>query len=74
MDLTIPLKGSTAGPQYAGCQPRTLATQGLGNRVLAGQRVPAGDDVTLDADVDTPKTPGRYPAVVAFAADSSETA
>lgn len=71
MDLTIPLKGSTAGPQYAGWQPRTLATQGLGNRELGGS-------VCLRATTSrwtrTSKTPGRYPAVVAFAADSSETA
>ncbi|ODU03653.1 MAG: hypothetical protein ABS81_13235 [Pseudonocardia sp. SCN 72-86] len=47
--------------------------QGLGNEVLAGQRIPVGDDVTLNADVYTPATPGRYPATVSFAAYSSET-
>ncbi|WP_296150851.1 MULTISPECIES: hypothetical protein [unclassified Pseudonocardia] len=25
MELTVPLKGSTAGRQYAGCDPRALA-------------------------------------------------
>jgi hypothetical protein len=44
MNLTIPLKGSTSGRQYAGWEPRTAAMPGLGNRVLTGQRVPVGDD------------------------------
>jgi predicted acyl esterase len=70
---TIPLKGSTSGRQYAGWEPTAAAMHGLGNRVLAGQRVPVDDGVTLNADVYTPATPGRYPAVVSFAAYSSET-
>jgi uncharacterized protein len=69
---TIPLKGSRAGVQYAGWQPRSAAMDGLGNRVLAGQRVPVAGDVTLNADVYTPQTAGRYPAVVSFAAYSTE--
>jgi uncharacterized protein len=73
MNLTIPLKGSTAGRQYAGWEPRAVATQGLGNRVFAGQRVPVADGVTLNADIYTPRTEGRYPAVVSFAAYNSET-
>ncbi|MFC5139358.1 CocE/NonD family hydrolase [Actinomycetospora rhizophila] len=72
MTPQIPLKGSTAGRQYAGWTPRALATEGLGNRVLADQRIPVADDVTLHADVYTPATPGRYPAVVSFAAYSTE--
>jgi predicted acyl esterase len=70
--LTIPLKGSTSGRQYAGWEPRAVATQGLSNRALTGQRIPVDDGVTLNADVYTPRTPGRYPAVVSFAAYSSE--
>ncbi len=73
MNLTIPLRGSTAGRQYAGWEPRTVATQGLGNRVFARQRVPVADGVALNADIYTPRTPGRYPAVVSFAAYNSET-
>ncbi|GLZ49176.1 hypothetical protein Acsp06_53610 [Actinomycetospora sp. NBRC 106375] len=73
MSTRIPLKPSTAGPQYAGWTPRTVAMEGLGNRVLAGQCVPVGDGVTLNADAYTPATPGRYPAVVSFSAYSSET-
>jgi predicted acyl esterase len=70
--LTIPLKGSTSGRQYAGWEPRALAMQGLGNRALTGQRVPVDEGVALNADVYTPRMPGRYPAVVSFAAYSSE--
>ncbi|MEJ2890861.1 CocE/NonD family hydrolase [Actinomycetospora aeridis] len=69
----IPLKGSTAGRQYAGWTPRAFAAEGLGNRVLADQRIPVSGGASLHADVYTPATPGRYPAVVAFAAYSTET-
>ncbi|MHC1559238.1 CocE/NonD family hydrolase [Actinomycetospora sp. C-140] len=71
--MPVPLKGSTAGPQYAGWEPRTVARQGLGNRALTGQRVPVAGGVSLNADVYTPAEPGRYPAVVAFSAYSTET-
>jgi uncharacterized protein len=63
---SIPLKASTYGRQYAGWTPGAVAMEGLGNRVVADQRVPVGDDATLHADVYTPATPGRYPAVVSF--------
>ncbi|MFC5064852.1 CocE/NonD family hydrolase [Actinomycetospora atypica] len=72
MTLQIPLRRSTAGPQYAGWTPRAVAVEGLGSRTLAGQRVPVSGGVTLNADVYTPATPGRYPAVVSFAAYSTE--
>ncbi|GAA4800433.1 hypothetical protein GCM10023200_41630 [Actinomycetospora chlora] len=68
----IPLKPSTAGPQYAGWTPRAVAMEGLGDAVHAGQRVPVGDGVTLNADVYTPAVAGRYPAVVSFAGYSTE--
>ena len=68
----VSLKASTNGMQYAGWEPRAVATEGLGNQVLAGQRIPVADDVTLNADVYLPKAPGRYPAVVSFAAYSTE--
>jgi uncharacterized protein len=34
--------------------------------------IPVGDGIAVAADVYTPKRPGRYPAVVAFAAYSKE--
>ena len=46
--------------------------QGLGCRLLADQRVPVEGGVSLSADVYTPKRPGRYPAIVMFAAYSHE--
>lgn len=70
--VSIPLKGSTAGMQYAGWQPAAVAMSGLGNHVLAGQRIPVGGGVTLNGDVYTPSTPGRYPAVVSFGGYSTE--
>ena len=70
--VQVSLKASTSGMQYAGWEPRAVATEGLGNQVLAGQRIPVADDVTLNADVYLPKAPGRYPAVVSFAAYSTE--
>ncbi|ODU29628.1 MAG: acyl esterase [Pseudonocardia sp. SCN 73-27] len=70
--LSIPLKGSTAGIQYAGWKPADVAMEGLGNRVLAGQRIPVDEGVTLNADVYTPSSPGRYPAVVSFGGYSTE--
>ncbi len=62
----IGLKPSTAGRQYAGWEPSTLAVTGLGCTMLPDQRVPVAPDVTLHADVYTPREPGRYPAVVMF--------
>lgn len=72
MTLHIPLKGSLAGHQYAGWEPTTKALEGLGNRQLPGERVPVADGITLNADVYTPATPGRYPAVISFGAYSTE--
>ena len=68
----IPLKGSTFGRQYAGWTPTARAFGGLGSRTLADQFVPVSDGARLHADVYVPRAPGRYPAVVAFAAYSTE--
>ncbi|MGY1668418.1 CocE/NonD family hydrolase [Geodermatophilus sp. SYSU D00696] len=68
----VPLEGSTSGMQYAGWQPRAVAMDGLGNRVLPGQRVPVAGGVELNADVYTPAVAGRYPAVVSFGPYSTE--
>jgi len=69
----IPLKGSTAGRQYAGWEPRAVAMEGLGDRVLPGQRVRVAGGAELHADVYTPSAPGRYPAVVSFGGYATET-
>ncbi len=73
LDNLIPLKAPRLDEhQLAGWQPRTVAMQGLGCRLLADQRVPVDGGVSLSADVYTPKRPGRYPAIVMFAAYSHE--
>ncbi|MHB8884140.1 MAG: CocE/NonD family hydrolase [Methylovirgula sp.] len=71
-DNLIPLKPSLSGEQLAGWQPGPPAISGLGCRLLADQRVPVEGGITLSADVYVPETPGRYPAVVQFAAYSKE--
>ena len=69
LDNLIPLKAPRLDQhQLAGWQPAAAAMQGLGCRVLADQRVPVDGGVSLSADVYTPKRPGRYPAILAFAA------
>ncbi len=68
----IPLKGSTYGIQYAGWKPSAVAFEGLGSRTLPDQFIPVGDGAELHADVYLPKAEGRYPAVVSFAAYSTE--
>lgn len=69
----VPLKPSTAGLQYAGWTPRALAVERAGQRALPGQRVPVAGGAELNADVYLPKAEGRWPAVVAFGAYTTET-
>src|SRR6266540_3129047 len=71
-DNLIPIRRGLTGEQYAGWRPRHLARIGLGCRLLVDQRIPIADDVTLSADIYVPKAPGKYPAVVQFAAYSRE--
>ncbi len=71
-DNLVPLRGSLSGEQLAGWTPRGVAISGLGCRLLADRRIPVGDGVHLSADVYTPRRPGRYPAIVQFAAYSRE--
>ena len=71
-DNLIPLKGGLSGPQLAGWTPGPAARSGLGCRVLADERIDVAPSISLAADVYLPKTPGRYPAVIAFAAYSKE--
>ena len=71
-DNLIPLRPSLSGMQLAGWDPKGAAMRGLGCRLLADQRVPVGDGVSLSADVYVPKAAGRYPAVVQFAAYCKE--
>jgi predicted acyl esterase len=69
LDNLIPLKAPRLDAhQFAGWQPMTVALQGIGCRLLADQRVPVEGGLSLSADVYTPKRPGRYPAIVQFAA------
>lgn len=74
LDNLIPLKAPALDPhqQFAGWQPKPPVHAGLGCRLLADQRIPVEGGVTLSADVYTPKVPGRYPAIVQFAAYSRE--
>jgi uncharacterized protein len=71
-DNLIPLKGGLSGPQLAGWTPGPAARSGLGCRVLADAMIEVAPSIALAADVYLPKTPGRYPAVIAFAAYSKE--
>ncbi|SHE79387.1 hypothetical protein SAMN02745157_0950 [Kaistia soli DSM 19436] len=71
-DNLIPLKGGLFGEQLAGWRPGPAARLGLGCRILADQRIDVAPNVALAADVYLPKVPGRYPAVIAFAAYSKE--
>ncbi len=72
LDNLIPLRPSLSGPQLAGWAPGPPAMQGLGCRLLSGERVPVGPGASLAPDVYLPRAPGRYPAVVSFAAYSKE--
>jgi putative CocE/NonD family hydrolase len=74
LDNLIPLKAPRLDDhrQLAGWRPKTIAMQGLGCRLLADQRIPVDDGVSLSADVYRPKQPGRHPAIVQFAAYSRE--
>lgn len=71
-DNLIPPKGGVFGAQLAGWTPGPAAKSGLGCRVLADQMVEVAPSIRLAADVYVPRAPGRYPAVIAFAAYSKE--
>ncbi|MBN9434801.1 MAG: CocE/NonD family hydrolase [Bosea sp.] len=71
-DNLIPLKGGLFGEQLAGWTPGPAARSGLGCHILADQMIEVAPAIALAADVYLPKPPGRYPAVVAFAAYSKE--
>lgn len=72
LDNLIALKGGLAGQQTAGWTPGPPVYTGLGCRMHADQMIPVANGIALGADVATPKTPGRYPAIVGFAAYSHE--
>ncbi|WP_035716482.1 CocE/NonD family hydrolase [Azorhizobium doebereinerae] len=73
LDNLIPIKvPALEHEQLAGWRPNGAAAQGLGCRLLADQRIAVAPDVTLSADVYVPRVPGRYPAVVQFAAYTRE--
>ncbi len=71
-DDLVPLKGGLFGAQLAGWTPGPPARSGLGCRIIADQQIEVAPSVSLAADVHVPKIPGRYPAVIAFAAYSKE--
>jgi putative CocE/NonD family hydrolase len=66
-DNLIPLKPAYWGEQYAGWDPKQKAQNNLGCYILADQRVPVDENISLSADVYTPKVKGRYPAIVSYA-------
>lgn len=73
LDNLIPIKApELTHEQLAGWRPTRAAAEGLGCRLLADQRIEAAGGVTLSADVYTPRAPGRYPAIVQFAAYTRE--
>jgi hypothetical protein len=71
-DNLISIKPSLSGEQTAGWQPGPPAMTGLGCHLLSNRRIPVDGGVTLSTDVYIPKTPGRYPAIVQFAAYRKE--
>ena len=71
-DNLIPLKGGVSGAQLAGWTPGPPARSGLGCRILADRMIEVEPHVALAADVHLPKAPGRYPAIISFAAYSKE--
>lgn len=71
-DNLVPLKGGLFGARLAGWTPGPPAKSGLGCRILADRMIAVEPAVALVADVHLPKVPGRYPAVIAFAAYSKE--
>jgi uncharacterized protein len=72
LDNVVPLKGGIDGPQLAGWTPGPAVKSGLGCVLYADQMIPVDKDVSLAADVYTPKAAGRYPAIVVFSAYSKE--
>ena len=71
-DNLIPLKGGLFGHQLAGWTPGPPAKSGLGCRIIADQMIEVAPSISLAADVYVPKVPGRYSAIISFAAYSKE--
>ena len=69
-DNLIAPKGGMFGAQLAGWTPGPAAKSGLGCRLLADRMIEVAPSICLAADVYVPKAPGRYPAVICFAAYS----
>jgi putative CocE/NonD family hydrolase len=72
LDNLISLKTDLRQTQTAGWTPGAVVHSGLGCTVHANQMIPVADGISLAADVCTPKKPGPYPAVLAFAAYSHQ--
>lgn len=71
-DNLISLKGGLHGPQLAGWTPGPPVRKGLGCRLYSDQMIQVDDGVSLAADVYTPTTAGRYPAILAYSAYAKE--
>jgi predicted acyl esterase len=72
LDNIVPLKGGIDGPQLAAWTPGPAVKSGLRCVLYADQMIPVDKDVSLAADVYTPKAAGRYPAIVVFSAYNKE--
>ena len=72
LDNLVPFKGRLFGHQLAAWTPGPPAKSGLGCRILSDQMIEVAPSIALAADVYLPKVPGRYPAILSFAAYSKE--
>jgi uncharacterized protein len=70
-NLLSPTKGLN-GEQTAGWTPGPPVHTGLGCVMHSDQMVPVAEGVSLAAEICTPATTGRYPAVVVFSAYSHQ--
>jgi hypothetical protein len=64
IDNLIPIKTDIRQQQTAGWTPGPPVRSGLGCVVHADQMIPVAEGISLAADIATPKTAGRYPAVL----------
>src|ERR1700712_5890162 len=54
--------------QTAGWTPGPPVHSGLGCHIHGEQLIPVSDEISLAAEICTPKTPGAYPSIVLFSA------
>ena len=68
----IPIRPSLSGEQTAGWKPKKETMKGLGCRIVADVRIPVAEGVSLCADLYLPRSEGRFPVVLEFAAYTKE--